>query len=230
MCDIKAIAKDLLFAVDVTEPDEVLIARFMEILDRARLQVAQAHRQIDCPLCGETVKQVASATLSLALSQHVRWACEKGEKQLDALRGQLATAHQEIERLKNDTDANNYTIHVLRTALAEARRKIQSAGAEMIVAERERQVAKEGFTAAHDSDHANSELLDAVDCYLQQGMRVARGGDNSESGYTMGAWPWEWHWWKPNEREAIPNLVKAAALIAAEIDRLSHLKGATTDV
>ena len=31
---------------------------------------------IDCPLCGKEVKQVASATLSLALWQHTNWACE----------------------------------------------------------------------------------------------------------------------------------------------------------
>jgi len=33
--------------------------------------------EIDCPLCGVTVKQVASATLSLALWQHLNWACPK---------------------------------------------------------------------------------------------------------------------------------------------------------
>lgn len=30
---------------------------------------------ITCPLCGELVKQVASATLSLALWQHCNWTC-----------------------------------------------------------------------------------------------------------------------------------------------------------
>jgi hypothetical protein len=39
------LASDLLFAVDVTESDAVLIARFVEILDRARLQVERAHQQ-----------------------------------------------------------------------------------------------------------------------------------------------------------------------------------------
>ena len=32
---------------------------------------------IDCPLCGEEVRQVSSATLSLALWQHVRWVCRR---------------------------------------------------------------------------------------------------------------------------------------------------------
>ena len=34
-------------------------------------------RAIDCPLCGESVPQVSSDTLSLALWQHVNWVCEK---------------------------------------------------------------------------------------------------------------------------------------------------------
>ena len=33
--------------------------------------------QIECPACGETVRQVSSATLSLALSQHYRWVCKQ---------------------------------------------------------------------------------------------------------------------------------------------------------
>ncbi len=32
---------------------------------------------IACPLCGETVRQVASATLDLALWQHVNWTCQR---------------------------------------------------------------------------------------------------------------------------------------------------------
>lgn len=31
--------------------------------------------QIECPACGEAVKQIASATLSLALWQHWNWVC-----------------------------------------------------------------------------------------------------------------------------------------------------------
>ena len=33
--------------------------------------------EIECPLCGATVKLVASATLSLALWQHVNWVCKE---------------------------------------------------------------------------------------------------------------------------------------------------------
>jgi hypothetical protein len=35
-----------------------------------------------------------------------------------------------------------------------------------------------------------------------------------------GAWPWDGEWWKPNYNDPVRNLVKAGALIAAEIDRV----------
>lgn len=56
---------------------------------RQQLQEAQ---QIDCPACGETVTQVASATLSLALSQHWRWVCPKAKE--------LQEAQQERARIE----------------------------------------------------------------------------------------------------------------------------------
>lgn len=39
-------------------------------------KVQPTMNQIDCPLCGTAVAQIASATLSLALWQHVNWVCK----------------------------------------------------------------------------------------------------------------------------------------------------------
>jgi hypothetical protein len=36
----------------------------------------------------------------------------------------------------------------------------------------------------------------------------------------LGFWPWSKHWWKPTPNDRVRELVKAGALIAAEIDRL----------
>ncbi len=87
-------------------------------------------------------------------------------------------------------------------------------GAELIVVERKNQVAK-GFRAAHDDQQDAAELADAALCYLE----------HYRNGYkaTPLDWPWENHWWKPGDD--IRNLVKAGALIAAEIDRLQRVKG-----
>ena len=89
-------------------------------------------------------------------------------------------------------------------------------GAELIAAERERQVSEEGWTPGHDDEHDGGELEQAAACYLRPG----------NSFYTPGVpppeWPFEAEAWKPTEREPARDLVKAGALIAAEIDRLQR--------
>lgn len=90
-------------------------------------------------------------------------------------------------------------------------------GIELIAAERERQVTEEGWTAGHDDRHNNGEIVEAAVAY-------ARYGDNprfalSSSG-APACWPWDVRWWKTSTR--LRSLVKAGALIAAEIDRLQR--------
>jgi DNA repair exonuclease SbcCD ATPase subunit len=63
--------------------------------------------QIDCPLCGVTVKQVASATLSLALWQHVNWVCEKA-KEVASLRAQLTQLEAELEAERHGTPVETW--------------------------------------------------------------------------------------------------------------------------
>ena len=89
-------------------------------------------------------------------------------------------------------------------------------GAELIAAERQRQVEDEGWTAKHDSTHRAGELAAAALCYISHGHPVQfRVLDFDE------VWPWDRYWWKPS-KNGIRNLVKAGALIAAEIDRLQR--------
>lgn len=83
-------------------------------------------------------------------------------------------------------------------------------GAELIFVERERQIVEEEWSAAHDEQHACSELLEAACCYAVD--PILKGADAPES------WPWSEEYWKPKDQ--IRDLVRAGALIAAEIDRL----------
>lgn len=52
------------------------LTSILAVYDHSLAEPAAAP-SIDCPLCGETVQQVASATLSLALWQHVNWKCSR---------------------------------------------------------------------------------------------------------------------------------------------------------
>lgn len=82
-------------------------------------------------------------------------------------------------------------------------------GAELIAQERARQVAQEGWTPDHDDEHIDGELVRAAQAYL-----LPNGGFPAAA-----SWPFT-DGFKPEGR--IRNLVKAGALIAAEIDRLQR--------
>lgn len=84
-------------------------------------------------------------------------------------------------------------------------------GIELIAAERQRQQEREGWTASHDDTHRRGELARAACCYALQHTTV--------TGRAI-RWPWSRDWWKP--KEPVQNLVRAGALIAAEIDRLQR--------
>jgi predicted RNase H-like nuclease (RuvC/YqgF family) len=80
-------------------------------------------------------------------------------------------------------------------------------GADAIAAERQRQIEIEGWTQGHDAQHDDESLAAAAICYLEWPNDAARQ-----------RWPWDLEWFKPKNRYR--NLVRAGALIAAEIDRL----------
>lgn len=96
-----------------------------------------------------------------------------------------------------------------------------------IAAERARQISKEGWSAAHDDTHTNGELATAAGVYaLVAGSSDRHWIINGLSGNdyiaaAMKLWPWDRSWFKPSTPRR--DLIKAAALIVAEIDRLDRL-------
>lgn len=85
-------------------------------------------------------------------------------------------------------------------------------GINLIEAERNRQIHAEGWTEEHDDKHVNNELALAAACYAVPDV------------FSQGYWPptWDLSWYKSTTR--IRDLVKAGALIAAEIDRLKRIE------
>ena len=123
-------------------------------------------------------------------------------------------------------------------------------GIELITEERKRQVESEGWTAQHDSHHIQDEMaivaaLYATPLSFSKMMTRIDVGDVSggrgdcpvwgELRYTVPTmYPLSWHpcWWSPGDHDGNPDrvrdLVKAGALIAAEIDRLLAASGEAT--
>lgn len=105
---------------------------------------------------------------------------------------------------------------------------------DMIAAERIRQMESEGFTAAHDDQHADGVLARAGACYAMNAGKAA--SYEERHGIRMLAqdymrspmpadWPWALDWWKPKTQ--MQDLVRAAALLVAEIERQIRRDGAT---
>ena len=94
--------------------------------------------------------------------------------------------------------------------------QFQHSNAEIdVLQERRRQVAEEGWTAEHDDQHDKSEIALAGACYAFNAAGLATLANDW--------WPWSMQWFKPKDRRR--DLVKAAALLLAEIERLDRAAG-----
>lgn len=90
-----------------------------------------------------------------------------------------------------------------------------------ISAERERQQNADGHSHEHDDLYANGELAKAAACYAMSGSGMAYRN------YTTIWWPWGMLSFTPlNPRR---DLIRAAALIVAEIERLDRASQAGVD-
>lgn len=93
-------------------------------------------------------------------------------------------------------------------------------GAELIKQERERQINGEGYMPEHDLTHRNMELTSAAMAYL-----YAAG--SAPPFLAFATWPWSKEYFKPSgfpATDPVRDLVKAGALIAAEIDRIQAMR------
>lgn len=95
-------------------------------------------------------------------------------------------------------------------------------GIALIQAERQRQVEVEGFDSEHDDEHGPGFISAAAAAYVLLACDLV-DGDYRKSDFKKRskhrmdtAWPWDEKWWKPSP-DPTRNLVKAGALIAAEV-------------
>ena len=95
-----------------------------------------------------------------------------------------------------------------------------------IAEERARQIDEEGFDVGHDDEHnQRGELVQAAACYavgapLYGLKQPPDDPDGAGEPAYFSVWPWPERWQKPQTRRR--DLVRAGALILAELDRLDR--------
>lgn len=165
-----------------------------------------AGNRIFAELTGETG---SDGTTLLAVETSRNFGAQPAEGAGQA--GQVAWAAKEGER--------HARIYLVGKAAGLAERAAApaelSAAARDVLAERRRQVEQEGWTPAHDDQYDGGELSLAASCYA-----VAGDGPHPPQFLAPRDWPWDYEWWKPTDDRR--NLVKAGALILADIERLDR--------
>lgn len=94
-----------------------------------------------------------------------------------------------------------------------SRREQPTQAARDVLAERQRQIDKEGWAPEHDDEHDAGEMASAAACYVRARSYPSASGKPAD-------WPWGACWWKPKDERS--NLVRAAALLLAEIERIDR--------
>lgn len=98
-----------------------------------------------------------------------------------------------------------------------------------VIAERRRQIEAEGYTEAHDDEHTDRSLALAGACYAQQCVGRAwlheigaDGAQRYQADEMPDDWPDSWaeEYWKPKNPRR--DLVRAVALLIAEIERMDR--------
>lgn len=84
-----------------------------------------------------------------------------------------------------------------------------------VIAERQRQQSVEGWTPEHDDQYMHCEMAVAAACYIM--------ADDDPRADIPELWPWPAEWWKPTNLRR--DLVKAGALVLAEIERRDRASG-----
>lgn len=94
---------------------------------------------------------------------------------------------------------------------------------EDVLAERRRQIEGKGFDEEHDDGYSRNELARAAACYAVSDLLWKHEQITDNGHLSRPVWPWSSTWWKPKSPRQ--DLVRAAALLIAEIERMDRQKG-----
>lgn len=120
-----------------------------------------------------------------------------------------------------DPTSDVLAVHPKLTLALEHLDVLGTQAAKDVIAERHRQQSIEGWMPEHDDQHKSGEMSRAAGLYaISAGFASKYLEGETKTCPVPDGWPWANEWWKPTNSRC--DLVKAAALILAEIERIDR--------
>lgn len=141
----------------------------------------------------------------------------------EPIKAELTRLREENERYREAARGQLVVVNTASSRVKELEAEKFNPAARDVLAERKRQIEVEGWTPEHDDEHGEGELAMAAACYAL--VSTPRHATEHLHHKTFSRyWPWAPRWWKPKNPRA--DLVRAGALILAEIERLDRAEEA----
>lgn len=141
-----------------------------------------------------------------------REALERSEETLQREVCKIVDGHDRLQKKLKEAEAK---LEAAERHIAELEARAFNPAILDVIAERQRQQSVEGWTPEHDDEHMHCEMAVAAACYIM-------ADDDPRAGVPE-LWPWPEEWWKPTTIRR--DLVKAGALVLAEIERIDRAAG-----
>lgn len=132
------------------------------------------------------------------------------------IRWQQSTDPENVESVRMLVDVKTPATDAFLAEVRAQGVKSLSNAVQSVISERQRQQSVEGWTPEHDDEHTEGEMAEAAACYAMFA--------NNQGFSVPGLWPWAREWWKQSGQRR--DLVKAGALILAEIERIDRQESA----
>lgn len=196
-----------MIAGDREERNHRFLEEALELVQACGCTASEAHQLVDYVFgreVGEPRQEVGGAMVTLAAL-----CLANGLDMHDAGEAELARIWTKVDAIRAKQAAKpTHSPLPQPTAIAD------------VAAERARQVATLGWTPEHDDSHDRDLALPrAAACYALAGNGGAGPFWITRHQTPQQVWPYRWEW-KPKDRRT--NLVRAAALLVAEIERFDR--------
>lgn len=190
--------------------------------------VVQAVLAAAAPPAQQDAQAVPSPTAGMNIAQRILHVGGRnnaaGYVEFGSIQAVEALVHQVLRDMPElaELESLRHNVKVYRESMALALAAAPTPPAQLtqaatdVLAERRRQIEAEGWTPAHDDEYLMpGSLAEAAACYAISSIPGTKRRKEPPHG-----WPWAIKWWKPTTPRR--DLVKAGALILAEIERLDR--------